>query len=585
MVAVHGALIACSPSWLSDWSDSVPLPLAPDLSGEAVSTLEVMHRGCTPARLTVVPLKLGDAIVRLILAPTVRSDRPANRFSALIESLPFAVGVHRDLHFIYVNPAACRFLGYKDPAALVGKPIATIIPKSELAEVTARVGHMMATGEPLPERTTPLLCADGKIVAAELSAFPLRDFDGITSYVVVARDVTEHRIYEARVQQAQRMEAVGRLAGGIAHDFNNILSVILSYADILTTDLPTGSPQQDAASEIRGAALRAADMTRRLLMFSRGQPDGVAVSEDAKIITVIDQMMSLLRRLAGREVAIVVDAPDPDVTAQIAPTQLEQVVMNLVINARDAMPSGGQITITADTAAPRPHGLAAGAFVCVSVADTGFGMSESVRARAFEPFFSTKGPGLGTGMGLATVFGIAQQAGGIATLESAPGRGTTVNVWLRVGGLATPPKDLPPSGSGAPEMGTKIAGRVIVVEDDHAVRIMMGRVLRRAGYDVVETSSAEQALESIESSQDGFQRAPDLLITDVVMGECSGPSLVLGLRQRWLDLPVLFVSGYTDDMLGDEHTTGGETMFLGKPFTPDELLAAVATVLQQRELS
>ncbi len=582
----HGELVAWSRAWQEDYADQVLLPDGPDESTPRLRFLRTTPAGPrAPVDVLAIPVPIDDAggpwRATLVLARAFDAAPTPNRFLALIESLPFAIGVHRDFHFVYVNREACAYLGYPEPSCLVGSPIMSILSPDEHANAAERVAHMVRTGEPLPERPTRLLRADGHTVTAEVSAFPIADFDGRPSYVVVARDVTERFAYEARLQQAQRMEAVGRLAGGIAHDFNNVLSVILSYSDLLTSELPDGSASFEAAHEIRSAARRAADMTRRLLTMSRSQPDGPTAPVASDPVVVAEGLMSLLSRLAGRDVQLRLHGAPGVFTVTIGASELEQVLLNLVINARDALDGRGVVEIAVDDGAGRrpPPGLGEGPWVRVAVADDGPGMSELVRVRAFEPFFTTKAPQAGTGLGLSTVFGIARQAGGIATLDAREGGGTEASVWL-------PRTQPPPSVGSAPSAVRTDAPRasggpptvVAVVEDDDAVRTMIVRVLRREGHLVLAAASGEEMRERL--TDQGAVARPDVLVTDVVMGDCSGPALAVSLRERWPRLPVLFVSGYTDDMLDREHMVGGPTAFLPKPFTPRELGETVTALVR-----
>lgn len=583
----HGELVAWSRAWQEDFADQVLLP-AEAMDAPTMRFLRTTPAGPrTPLDVLAIPVPVEDATGRwtstLILARAFDGAPTPNRFLALIESLPFAIGVHRDFHFVYVNGEACKYLGYPEPSCLVGTPIMAILAPEEHHDAAERVVHMIRTGEPLPERPTRLLRADGRTVTAEVSAFPIADFDGRPSYVVVARDVTERFAYEARLQQAQRMEAVGRLAGGIAHDFNNVLSVILSYSDLLTSEIGAGTASSEAAREIRSAALRAAEMTRRLLTMSRSQPDGPAPPTASDPIAVAEGLMSLLARLAGREVVLTLRGTRDVVAVPIGASELEQVLLNLVINARDALEGRGAVEIRVDDGRERalPPGLGEGPWVRIAVEDDGPGMTELVRSRAFEPFFSTKAPHAGTGLGLSTVFGIARQAGGLATIENRDGGGTEVSVWLpRVEPVvSSATANTAGRGADAVNEGPPLGGPptvVAIVEDDDAVRAMMIRVLKRAGHLVLAGASGEEMLERLTGQ--GAVARPDVLVTDVVMGACSGPALAVKVRERWPRMPVLFVSGYTDDMLDREHMAGGPTSFLPKPFTPQELSDAVAAL-------
>jgi signal transduction histidine kinase len=389
-------------------------------------------------------------------------------------------------------------------------------------------------------------------------------------------DVTDRRRLEEQYRQAQKMEAVGRLAGGVAHDFNNLLTVINGYGEVLLESLPAGHPAREMVAEIRGAGERAAALTRQLLAFSRKQPAAPRVLDLNALVRDLDRM---LRRLIGEDVEFAT-ATAPDLWPVTAdPGHLEQVVVNLVVNARDAMPRGGKLTVetrnvvlddayaraTAD-ARPGPH-------VLLAVTDTGVGMDRATLDRALEPFFTTKGPSHGTGLGLATVYGVVKQAGGHVALYSEPGRGTTVKVYL-------PPTDVPvtqtpdrPIARPLPR-GTET---VLLVEDEDAVRALTRHVLRVAGYAVLEAADGRQAVRVA----DGYAGRIDLLVTDVVMPHLGGREVADALAGRHPGLRVLFLSGYSDDAVVRHGLVDRDVAFLQKPFTPADLARKVREVLDR----
>lgn len=387
------------------------------------------------------------------------------------------------------------------------------------------------------------------------------------------RVVAEQRRLEQQLQQAQKMEAVGRLAGGVAHDFNNLLSVILGYGESVMSGLPEGDLLREDMVEICRAAQRAAELTRQLLTFSRQQavePTFLDLNE------VIDGVSKMLHRAVGDDVRVVAQLTKPLGTIRGDAGSVEQVVMNLVVNARDALPGGGEITIrtkdvVVDESYMRSHvGLKLGPHVMLSVTDTGIGMDAPTQARIFEPFFTTKPKGKGTGLGLAMVFGIVRQCGGSISLSSELGRGTVFEVYF-------PRVDAPVSQlrQSVPTNAPRGSETVLVVEDDDQVRRMTIAVLERAGYHVLAARSGSEALAVAEQHAGTIH----LLLTDVMMPEMSGPELVRRLVPLRPDMRALCVSGYTDDI--PLELEGGEAniAFLQKPVSPDGLKLKVREVL------
>ena len=408
----------------------------------------------------------------------------------------------------------------------------------------------------------------------------------------VTLDITEQHTLEERLRHAQKMEAVGQLAGGIAHDFNNLLTVITSNLEFLRADLPADLPadhpaRQDA-TEMAEATERARTLVRQLLAFSRKQP---VSPQHLHLGTIVRDAEKLLRRVIGEEIALRVDVDRTDACVEADAGQLEQVLMNLAVNARDAMLTpqhghsgrGGTLTLAVDTVTLASeevrawHGVAAGRWARLRVSDTGHGMDAATRARAFEPFFTTKDVGAGTGLGLATVFGIVQQAGGTIQLDSTPGRGTTFTILL-------------PIVAGAPERASAQPAvrlpahraTVLLVEDDAAVRGTARRLLERRGYTVREAVNGAQALR-VWAEHGGDV---DVVVTDVRMPELGGPELIAQLRAARPDLPVVFTSGYTGaDPRGARAGSVDREAFVAKPFTGDAMLAAVAGVLGATEIA
>ncbi|MFL5299982.1 MAG: ATP-binding protein, partial [Anaeromyxobacteraceae bacterium] len=394
----------------------------------------------------------------------------------------------------------------------------------------------------------------------------------VQGVVVNSRDVTEQRLLEEHSWQAQKLESIGRLAGGVAHDFNNLLTVILSCADALDEDVRAGAPANaEDIHEIRAAGRRASELTRQLLAFARKQ---VIAPVPLDLNAVVRGSEKLLRRVLGEDVELVVKLQEGLWSTRCDAGQLEQVIVNLVVNARDALPRGGRITV--ETSNVHAHQAGARApdardHVRLVVRDAGTGMSPEVKAHLFEPFFTTKAQGRGTGLGLATVYGIVKQSDGSVHVESEPGVGTAVEIWLpRSGDAAAIAPPAPPAA--VVLRGTE---RLLVVEDDPHVREVTVRSLRGGGYDVLVAQSGEEAL-ALDAAKACDVR---LLVTDVVMPGVDGRALAEDLLRRHPALRVLYVSGYPQDALADGGVLAPGVELLPKPFTPAALLARVRAVL------
>jgi len=411
---------------------------------------------------------------------------------------------------------------------------------------------------------------DGSIVWINDSGTLVRGNDGRFLIHGVLVDVTEQKQLQGRLAQSARMEAVGQLASGVAHDFNNLLTIIKGYSSLLLEKGSQG-PDAHAAEEIQHAADRAAALTRQLLAFGRKQTLQQRVLDLNIVVRGLEQM---LRRVVTENVELIIDTAANLGCINADPAQMEQVILNLVVNARDAMPGGGRLTIsTAPLEVPSDIGaednlVRAGSYVTLAVKDTGVGMDAATRARIFEPFFTTKELGKGTGLGLSTVYGIIKQSNGHITVESEPGKGTTFRVSL-------PEADAPPMltlRSAAAETQTRASGTILLAEDEPLLRELGETILRQAGYSVLTASDAE-ALKTLINSQ---AEKIDLLLTDVIMPGISGPQLARMAKNRWPGVRVLYMSGYADD---DIQELDGDFAFLQKPFTPSELTAKIAEVL------
>jgi PAS domain S-box-containing protein len=417
----------------------------------------------------------------------------------------------------------------------------------------------------------------------EITASPIRTDGEYLGTALVFRDVTERRRAEAALRESQaqlahsqKMETIGRLAGGVAHDFNNMLTVISGYAQVVLKGLKSDDPLRPDVEIIRQAAERTASLARQLLTFSRRQASAPRIMSLGDILSGLEKMVG---RLVGEDIDLAVRAAPNIGNVRVDPGQIEQVVMNLAVNARDAMPSGGRLTIDAtdadfDEADARAHvGVPPGRYVMLAVSDTGLGMDEETRSCIFEPFFTTKEVGKGTGLGLSMVYGIVQQSGGHIEVESAPGRGTTFKIYFpRVEEAA--PAEAGTAAREVPAVHPDGKETILLVEDEAEVRTLAGRVLRQAGYAVVEAAGAAEALAVAGS---GGARI-DLLLTDVVMPGMKGMELARSLRKR-RPLRVLYMSGYTDSDAIRQAVLEPGTAFLQKPFTPDALVRKVGEAL------
>ncbi|HET7423666.1 MAG TPA: PAS domain S-box protein [Gemmatimonadales bacterium] len=536
-------------------------------------------RGPRPEEQAIVAIASHLAGIAIERSRTIEAlDRSSRLLRQVLESLPVGVWVAgASGEIVFANSASRRIWGEgtgSDRAWLVHRGR----PATEADSALARA----LKGEPTQDDLVRIDLPDGTLRMVMTSAVPVRRPAGeIGGAIVLHRDVTEQqaaeealRRSEEQLRQAQKMEAVGQLAGGIAHDFNNLLTGILSYCDLLLDEVRSGDPIRSDIEQIRQAGQRAAGLTRQLLAFSRRQ---VLQPKVLSLNTVLTDLDGMVRRLAGADVVVDTEI-DVGLWYVLAdPGQLEQVVINLVVNARDAMPDGGRITISTanrvylpDTP-DRPAGVRPGAYVALGLSDTGVGMDPELQSRIFEPFFTTKEPGKGTGLGLSTVYGIVQQSGGHVAVRSAPGRGATFTVLLpRHVGVEAAPASRPdrrrlPGGTET----------LLLVEDEAAVRSSARRLLERNGYTVLEARHGGDALRIADESE----RPIDLVLTDLVMPEMGGRELVERLRAHRPALKVVFMSGYTEKAIAVDGVMPPHTGFVEKPFTVEQLMRRVREIL------
>jgi PAS domain S-box-containing protein len=499
--------------------------------------------------------------------------RSEARYRSLVQSSVY--GIYRSSlegRFLDVNPALITMLGYGSAEeVLLLDPQKDVFAQS--AEHTRLIDEFRRTGR-LDGIEVKWKRNDGKTITVRISGRAVSSADEPADVLeAIAEDVTDRRVLEDQFRQAQKMEAVGRLAGGVAHDFNNLLMVISGYAEVMLADLESENTLREKAVAIQQASDRATTLTRQLLAFSRKQLLELKVVD---VNAIVADMERLLRPLIGENVEFITSLTPEAAHTRADSGQLEQVLMNLVVNAKDAMPSGGTLTIQTqkivmDESHRRgPTFIRPGEYVMLSVSDTGMGMDKETQSRIFEPFFTTKEKGKGTGLGLSTVYGIVKQSGGYVMVQSEEGRGTTFQIYLsRVEGAA--------EKHTAPVVPTALGGTetVLLVEDEESVRQLVRETLAAKGYRVMEAQNGESGV-AAAARHDG---KIDLVITDVVMPGMGGRELVKQLAQTRPETKVLYLSGYTEDAIVSEGTIDSGAAFLQKPFTLQNLARKVREVL------
>jgi PAS domain S-box-containing protein len=508
----------------------------------------------------------------------------------LLESVPDAVvAVAREGAIVLVNREAERLFGYERDE-LLGEPVELLVP------ARFRNEHLAQRRRYFDDPTTRALGtglefhglrSDGSEFPVDIAVSPIGAGQGTTAIVVV-RDLSEAKEFErrrdeelaratreARIAQSSRLESLGQLAGGVAHDFNNLLGVILNYAEFVADELEEGTTAHTDVVEIRKAAERATELTRQLLIFSRRETVKPAPVDLNEVVRDVDR---LLRRTLGEHVELAVDLHQEVPPVLADPGKVEQVLVNLAVNARDAMPDGGRLVIeTSEVELDRDFlqehpDISPGRYVRLTVADNGGGMEPEVAARAFEPFFSTKRKGEGTGLGLATVYGIVTGCGGEISLYTEPGAGTVFRVHFPAADSTIPAAP----GERAVDLTGK-GERVLVVEDEDTVRALTKRILTESGYWVSAKSRGRDALRLLEDPMKEF----DLLISDVVMPGMRGAELAQRAQELRPELPVLMMSGYTTPMDDEDRRAMAESPLLEKPFSRRDLLGEVRRLLDK----
>ncbi|MFB3815664.1 MAG: PAS domain S-box protein [Terriglobales bacterium] len=501
------------------------------------------------------------------------TEQRLRQMAAIVESSQDAI-ISEDVAGVITswNPGAERMYGYTAPEA-IGRNARILLPPGNNHGIAANVERarqgLGSTEESVRMRK------DGQQIDVALTVSPIRDQHGnVAGVATIARDITERKRLEDQLRHSQKMEAVGRLAGGMAHDFNNLLSIIVGYTYLVQSNTAEGEPLRNAADEIMAASERASTLTRQLLAFSRKQVMRPEVLELNEITSGIGK---ILPRLLGEDIDLRIYPGEDLLNIKADPGQIEQVIMNLVVNARDAMPHGGKLTIETanvvfDETKARHHGVAPGNYVMLAVSDTGHGMDAETRAHIFEPFFTTKEAGKGTGLGLATVYGIVSQSNGHIWVYSEPGRGTTFKIYFPATQAFARPHV-----AQRPEPVLCGSETILLVEDEEGLRELLARVLRDKGYKVLAASNGPEALRLVQEHDSHIE----LLLTDVVMPDMRGQQLAAELISSKPDLAVIYMSGYTDNALTHAGSLPPGTTFLQKPFTPEVVLRRVREVLDE----
>jgi len=631
--AFQRAMIACSPvalysidpqgnvltwnasaerifGWKADEVVGRPLPIVPDdkqaefsrlhgclMAGQNFSNLQLvrLRKDGSPVdcSLSTAPiLDDGGAVIGIMGAVEDITERKRaeealraseQRFRLLVESAPDTVFVQTEGNFSYLNQAGARLFGAAAPADLIGRPVLERLHPDFRQAVSERMYRLNRKQSTAPRQDEVFLRLDGGPVHVEVTAVPIH-FAGSDGALVFARDTTE--IIQARLQQnyleeqlhqAQKLESVGRLAGGVAHDFNNLLSVILGFSEMVLEGVGRDHPHHDPLRAIHEAAQRARDLTRQLLAFSRKQLLEIKVVD---INRVVAGFKRLLGRLIGEDIVLKLALASQSLTVKADAAQLEQVLMNLAVNARDAMAEGGTLTIeTAAVALDNAYtankpGLTPGDYAMIRVSDTGCGMHPDILSRIFEPFFTTKDKEKGTGLGLATTYGIVKQHEGGIWAHSEPGRGTTFKVYLPLCSEAVAAVEVqavPHEDDGAG------AATVLVVEDDAAVRRLAVDILRRGGYRVIDSDSVEDAVRRAA----GHDGPLHLVLTDVVMPGMKGPEVYARICAHHPEARVLYMSGYTENVIAHRGVLQANVAFIQKPFSVVGLLEKIGQLLRR----
>jgi PAS domain S-box-containing protein len=525
-----------------------------------------------PFDMNQLLVSLDKALEKQRLARALRESE--ERYRLLIDSIGDAVFLmDLDDRIVFANRRAVDLTGYHE-AELLGRSALTLLTPEGAREVGTRLAASRDGAGVAPVHDVRLVRQDGRKLWVDVTLSSVLKESRVVGRLGVLHDTTEKKHLEDQLRQSQKMEAIGRLAGGVAHDFNNLLAVIMGYSDLLRSALGRRDRLARDVEEIRRASERATALTQQLLAFSRNQ---ILQPQIVEVNALVGNMAEMLRRLIGEDVELELRLDPEAGRVSGDPGQLEQVLMNLAVNARDAMPRGGRLTLETQAVeldaayVESSPGCAPGPHVRLAIHDTGCGIPPEVQAHLFEPFFTTKEPGRGTGLGLSTVYGIVKQHHGHIEVESQVERGTTFRIHLpRVEAEAG--TEARPAGSRGQPGGTET---IVVVEDESALRDLIGRILEHSGYTVITAADGLEALEAIKAHDGGI----DLVITDLVMPRLGGRELAARLRDSHPKTRVLYLSGYSAESVEKPGEPSPDARLLQKPFTPAALLQATREVL------
>jgi PAS domain S-box-containing protein len=546
----------------------VEISLSPIATGDGTMVLSVIRDSSDRQRIEDELRRANEELERR-RSRQLRDSQ--TRLALIVDSSQDAIiGKNLDGIVTHWNKGAEQIYGYTADE-MIGRSISVLAPKERVDEIPT-ILEKISHGQRVEYFESVRVTKDGRYLRVSISVSPIHDSEGkVVGASTIARNITAQKKIEDQLRQSQKMEAVGRLAGGVAHDFNNLLGIITACSELLRRRVDADS--MEYLDNIREASKRGASLTRQLLAFSRRQPVQTQLLD---LNERLREVSKLLRPLMGDDVEIVLLPRSATAIIEADPGQLDQIVMNLAVNARDAMPRGGKLVLETgefnfDESFAREHSaMTAGRYVMLAVSDSGVGMDEATRSRVFEPFFTTKETGKGTGLGLATVYGIVKQSRGHILVYSEPGHGTTFKIYLpsAASKLATE------SATQAEALPPRRESVILLVEDDVMMRQLTRKMLEQHGYRVLEAEDGKAALEVIGSSHATI----DLILTDVVMKGMNGPELVLRLIESHPAMKVVYMSGYTGELVANQGIEGGIRL-LEKPFTLADLLKTVDAAL------